>query len=86
MLLKGCFEDQLVDMRGCGLQSCLESLPCGDLRGLGSWEGLQFAWAFISLVVCPNQIILGMLLGDGGLSGFLIYHGSLNLHVWVLLW
>ena len=85
MLLKGCFEDQLVDMRGCGLQSCLESLPCGDLCGLGSWEGLRFDWAFIALVVCPNQIILGMLLGDRGFSRFLSYHGSVNLHVWVLL-
>ena len=86
MLLKGCSEDQLVDMRGCGLQSCLESLPCGDSCGLGSWEGLWFAWAFIPLVACPNQIMLGMLLGDGGLSRFIIYPGSLNRHTWVLLW
>ena len=72
-------------MRGCGLQSWLESLPCGDSCGLGSWEGLRFASAFISLVAYPNQIMLEMLHGDGGFSRFIIYPGSLHLHVWVLL-
>ena len=54
-----CFEDQLVDMRGCGIQSCLESLPCGDSCGLGSWEGLRFAWAFVPSMACPQSNYVG---------------------------
>ena len=48
-------------------------------------------WELGGIAVCLGLHPFGGMpqsnyIGDGGLSRFLIYHGSLSLHVWVLLW
>ena len=85
MLLKGCFEGQLVDML---IREVVDFSLALDLCHVGTrvvWGvgrdcgllGLSSLWWH-----APIKLCWGCYFKDGGLSRFIIYPGSLHLHVW----